>query len=340
MRRRFKFGIRLLGTLGDARELQRLGVVAEKSGFDSCWFAHDPFQRSSWVSAVAVASATKKISIGYNVKPYTIDPSEVAAFATGLDEVSNGRAILGLGSHTETMYDWLGLNKGNLVELTHEAIDLVRGLLKGNTMEFNGKWFHWNKECYLRFKPLRSNLPIYIPGIGKKMFELSGMIADGSLPMATPPESFDYPVKYIREGARKAGRDPSKIDCVGLIWIYVSKTGHVDKLALKRVIAYFLPYLEDKMISKVGITQLDVEPIKVKLLKGDYEGAAESVTDNMLDLAVYGTPRECIERISVMRKKGASSISIGGPLGKNPEEAIRLIGKEIIPEFGSEHKTI
>jgi 5,10-methylenetetrahydromethanopterin reductase len=333
-RRPLKFGIRLLGTLGDAKRLQRLGVVAEKSGFDACWFAHDPFQRNSWVSAVAVASATKKISIGYNVKPYTIDPSEVATFAAGLDETSQGRAILGLGSHTETMYDWLGLNRGNLVDLTHESIDLIRGLLRGNTMEFNGKYFHWNKECYLRFDPLRRNLPIYIPGIGKKMFELSGMIADGSLPMATPPESIDYPINHIREGARKAGRDFSKIDCVGLIWIYVSKSGHVNKMALKRVIAYFLPYLEDEMINRVGITQReDVEPIRRKLLRGDYGGAAESVTDKMLELAVYGAPKECIQRIEAMAKKGATSVSIGGPLGKDPEEAIKLIGREIIPEF-------
>lgn len=328
-----KFGVRLLGTLGDAAFLQRLGVIAEKSGFDGCWFAHDPFQRNSWVNAVAVAAATKKMMIGYNVKPYTIDPSEVATFAAGLDELSNGRAILGIGSHTESMYEWLGLNKTNLVDLTRESVELIRGLLRGETMKFNGKVFNWNKECYLRFKPLRKDLPIYIPGIGPKMFELSGMIADGSLPMATPPESFDYPLRYIRHGAKKVGRDVSDIDCVGLIWIYVSRTGQVDKMALKRVIAYFLPYLEEEMISRAGVSQKDVQPVRQELANRRYESAARKVTDKMLNLAVYGTPEECIKRIEAMVNKGATTVSIGGPLGKDPEEAIRLIGKEIIPHF-------
>ena len=76
-----KFGIRLLGTLGNVSHLQKLASMAEKSGFDACWFAHDPFQPNSWVSSVAVASVTKKISIGFNIKPYTIDPSEIATFA-------------------------------------------------------------------------------------------------------------------------------------------------------------------------------------------------------------------------------------------------------------------
>ena len=333
--RKLDFGIRLLGTLGDANIHQRLGVIAEKSGFDGCWFAHDPFQRSSWISAVAVACATRRIRIGYNVKPYTIDPSEVATFATGLDEISKGRAILGLGSHTETMYDWLGLNKKNLdlANLTRESIELIRGLLREETMKFDGSVFHWSEECYLRFKPLRKEIPIYIPGIGKKMFELSGMIADGSLPMATPPESIDYPIKYIMEGARKARRNPSEIDYVGLIWIYVDKSGRVDKKALKKVIAYFLPYLEDAMIKRVGITQQDVEPIRRALSKRNYELAVQCVSDDMLDLAVYGTPDQCIERIDSMRKKGATTVSIGGPLGQDPEEAIKLIGREIIPHF-------
>ena len=328
-----KFGIRLLGTLGDAAALQKLGVVAENSGFDGCWFAHDPFQRNSWVSAVAVATATKKISIGYNVKPYTIDPSEVATFAAGLDELSGGRAILGIGSHTESMYEWLGLDKTNLVDLTRESVGLIRGLLRGETMKFKGKVFNWNKECYLRFKPLRKDLPIYIPGIGPKMFELSGMVADGSLPMATPPESIDYPLKYIRQGAKKAGREVSDVECAGLIWIYVSKDGQVDKMALKRVIAYFLPYLEDEMISRAGVSQKDVRPVTQELANRRYESAARKVTDKMLGLAVYGTPEDCIKRIETMVRKGATTVSIGGPLGKDPVEAIRLIGKEIIPYF-------
>ncbi|AKA47831.1 hypothetical protein IX51_00620 [uncultured archaeon] len=330
-----KFGIRLLGTLGNVEMLQKLGSSAEKNGFDACWFAHDPFQPNSWVSSVAVASVTNKISIGFNIKPYTIDPSEIATFATQLDDFSRGRAVVALGSHTETMFnDWIGLHQ-NLLDLTRESVELVRGLLDGKIMEYNGKVFHWSNEAYMRFKPLRRKIPIYVPGIGKEMFELSGEIGDGSLPMATPPESFDYPMKYIKEGMKRAGRENDDFDYVGLIWIYHSPEGNVDKMSLKRIIAYFIPYLEEEMVSMVGVTRDEVRAIAEFLGKRDYEGAAKAVPDKMLDLAVYGTTEDCIKRIEVLLKKGATSISIGGPFGENPVESIERIGKEVISYFKS-----
>lgn len=328
-----KFGIRLLGTLGNVELLQRLGSTAEKNGFDACWFAHDPFQPNSWVSSVAVAAVTKRITIGFNIKPYTIDPSEIATFATQLDDFSHGRTVVALGSHTEEMFnDWIGLNQ-NLIDLTGESVELVRGLMEGKIMNYSGKVFHWSKEAYLRFKPLRKKIPIYIPGIGKEMFRLSGALGDGSLPMATPPESYDYPMKYINEGLEQAGKDKSSFDYVGLIWIYHSSDGNVDKMALKRIIAYFIPYLEDEMVSQIGVTKEDIRPIADLLAKRNYEAAAEAVPDKMLDLAVFGTADDCIRRIETLVKKGATSISVGGPFGRNPEESIEAIGKKIIPYF-------
>jgi len=331
------FGLRFLGDIAETGAgFQRLASLAEQSGFDSCWFAHDPFQRSSWTNSVSVALATTRIKVGYNVKPYTINPSEIATFAAGLDEISKGRAIIGIGSHTETMYEWLGLSGVSLADLTQEAVALVRGLLEGRKMQFSGKIFHWNKECYLRFSPLRKRVPIYIPGVGREMFELSGRIGDGSLPMATPPESFDYPMSYIKKGADGAGRKISDVDRVALVWMYVSEEGDVDKMALKRVISYFLPYLEMEMVGRLGITESEVQRVQKELVKGRYEAAAEMVDDKLLDLAIYGTPQECSRRFEELLKRGATSISIGGPLGSEPAEAIKLIGRRIIGGFGKQ----
>ncbi len=328
-----KFSVRLLGTLGNAEVLQKLAVTAEKNGFDACWFAHDPFQPNSWISTVAVASATRNMSIGLNVKPYTIDPSEIATLAAQLDDFSNGRVVLDLGSHTDTMFnEWLGLSQ-KLSDLTRESVGLVRGLLEGRVMEHAGRYFKWSKEAYLRFKPLRKNIPIYIPGLGKEMFELSGEIGDGSLPMATPPESFDYPMKHIKEGLKKAGRDVSDYDFVGLIWIYHSPDGEMDSMALRRLISYFLPYLEEEMVSMVGVTRDEVRQIDDLLKKRDYDGAADAVPEKALDLVVHGTTEECIRRIEVLISKGATNISIGAPFGRDPDKSIESIGREIISYF-------
>lgn len=329
----FKFGVRLLGNLGQTSLYQKICAEAEKSGFDACWFAHDPFLPNSWVRAAAVASATRSIKIGFNVKPFTIDPSEIATFAATLDEYSGGRVVMAIGSHTQSMYDWIGLGDKDVIELTRESVHLVRGLLTGGGTPYSGKFFRWDENAYLRFAPSRKRIPIYVPCFGKEYCTLSGMIGDGSLPMATPPDAFDIPVQYIREGIKLSGRREEEVDRVALIWMYYSPENDIDKAALKRTISYFLPYLDREMLLRIGIGEEDIAPITKKLALRDYEGAANAVTEDMLDLAVYGNADTCIEKIDMLRKKGATSVSIGGPLGRNPVEAIRSIGRDIIPHF-------
>jgi 5,10-methylenetetrahydromethanopterin reductase len=328
-----KFGVRLLGNLGTTSLYQKICAEAERSGFDACWFAHDPFLPSSWVRSVAVASATHSIKVGFNVKPFTVDPSEIATFAATLDEYSGGRVIMAIGSHTQTMYEWIGLGDRDVIELTRETVHLVRGLLAGDGMPYQGRLFKWDANAYLRFTPLRRRIPIYVPCFGGEYCRLSGIIGDGSLPMATPPDAFDIPVHYIDEGIKLSGRSKEEVDRVALIWMYYSPENDVDKQALKRTISYFVPYLDREMLLRIGIDKEDIMPIAEKLAQKDYEGAADAVTDEMLDLAVYGNADRCIEKIEMLRKKGATSVSIGGPLGKDPIEAVRLIGRDIIPHF-------
>lgn len=73
-----------------------------------------------------------------------------------------------------------------------------------------------------------------------------------------------------------------------------------------------------------------------RLNRGDKEGARKLVTDDMLRLAIVGTPDECVDTISGMVEAGVTHVSLGGPLGPDPREAIRLIGERIIPAFRNE----
>lgn len=328
------FGLRLLGGyLGDTSRLVKLGVLAEKVGFDFCWFAHDPFMRNSWVTATAISSLTNRIRIGLNFKPYTIDPSEVIALAATLDEYSRGRCVIALGTHSDRMFDWLGLGGKEIVSLVRECVWLIRRAFSGGSCEFNGTHFNWTSDCYLRFAPYRSVVPIYIAGFGEELLKLSGEIGDGSLPMLTPPESVDYVLKHIRSGIVEAKRRVEDVDIVGLVWLSISKEGQVADDVLKSVIAHFGPYLEEEALRYVGLSRQDFAPIKDRLAKASLEEAKKLVSDKMLRLAIVGKPDECLEKIYELKKKGITHVSIGGPLGPQPEEAIRLIGKEIIPYF-------
>jgi len=328
------FGLRLLGGyLGDTRRLVELGVLAEKVGFDFCWFAHDPFMRSSWVTATAIATLTTKIRLGLNFKPYTIDPSEIIMLAATLDEYSGGRCVIGLGTHSDLMFKWLGLGGRGIIPLIRENVHLIRQALSGAVCDFEGQEFKWDSNCYLRFKPLRNKIPIYISGFGKDLLKLSGEIGDGSLPMLTPPESVEYVLEHIRAGIKKSKRKIEDFDIVGLIWLSLSTDGQVAEDQLKSIIAHFGPYLDAEALKYIGLSVEDFEPIKARLAQRDVEGAKRLVDNRMLRLAVIGKPDECLEKFCELEKKGITHLSIRGPLGPDPEEAIRLIGEKIIPYF-------
>ncbi len=311
-----------------------LSVLAEQAGFDFVWFPHDTFMRNTWAMTSAVAEHTTKIKIGsVGTNPYTTNPAEIATYVATLDELSDGRAVLGLGLHGPAMVEWTGIDAGNYVVRTREAVEIVRALLRGEIVNYKGKEFEWTDQCYLRFEPIRAKIPIYVCAFGPDYLALSGAIGDGSLPMITPPESAAYMVQAITAGANDAGRDPTGIDIAGCGWLALSEKHGAATDVLRKMIAYFGPYLETPALETVGLAPSDFQPLKKLIDNGRYEKAASSVTEQMFRLAIAGTPNEVIAQIETVAAMGITQINLGGPLGPNPAEAIRLMGERVIPYF-------
>ncbi len=267
---------------------------------------------------------------------YTFDPCEIATYIATLDEISKGRAILGLGLHTTDMIGWVGIEAKNPITRTREAVHLIRKTLmtspKKRPPPFVGSEFQWSDQAYLRFEPRRTEIPIYIAAFGREYLELSGEIGDGSLPMITPPESSTYMVNAVHEGCKKAKRDPREVSIVGFAWISISKTDPTKaKDYLKPMISYFGPYLEEEALKTIGLSLEDFAPIRREIDRGRYDLAKDLVTDKMLQLGITGTVSECIERIAMIKKMGINQVSLGGPWGPDIPEAIRIVGQEIIP---------
>jgi len=328
------FGIRFLDHLAPAKTLVEWAVLAEKKGFDFCWFPHDIFCKNTWVMTTAVAMATNKIRIGsVGTNPYSIDPSEIATYIATLDELSKGRVVLGLGLHTEKMVQWLGIEVADMITRTREAIEVIRKLLKGEIVAYRGKEFQWTDQCYLRFKPYRGKIPLYGCGFGREYLAMTGEIGDGSLPMATPPESVKDMVAPIYEGIKKSGRKPEDVDIAGCAWFSVSESATAAEDSIRKIIAYFGSYLEEKSLNAIGLSLKDFTVIKQEVMAGRYADAEALVTDPMLSLAVVGTPQQVIPKIEQLVASGITQIVIGGPLGPDPKKTIELLGDQVLPYF-------
>ena len=330
-----RFGIRMLQHLGSPREIVELGVMADKAGFDHAWFPSAKFMFHAWPMMVTLAENTERIIVGPNgIEPYAVSPGETATFMATQDKLCNGRTALGFGMHTDQMIEWMGIKVEDRATRVREAVDLMRRIWRGEVAEFDGQEFHWSDQCYLRFEPLRDRIPIYVSGYEGESLALSGEIGDGSLPMITPPESARFMVERITRGAERVGRDIGEVDICGCGWFSISEDGqgtHVD--SLKDIVAYFGYYLEEEALNTAGLGRKDFAEI-FHLIEGrDYAGARDRVTPDMLRLAVTGTPKDAIAKIEALAEAGITQVSVGGPLGPDPRETIRLFGEQVIPYF-------
>jgi 5,10-methylenetetrahydromethanopterin reductase len=320
-----RFGVRLVQHVGPARRLVELAALADEVGFDAVWFPHDPFTKHAWTMAAAVAENTSRVEIGpVQTTPYLNEPNEAATFLATLDELSGGRAVLGYGLHTDEMVGWLGFDASDRVERIRDSVETVRRLLRGETVR---------DQWYLRFEPVRPDPPIYVTPYGRDLLELSGEIGDGSLPLVMPPEAAPGVVEAIHAGARRAGRDPAEVDIAACVWLSLAEEGEAAAATLRPIVAYFAPYFLDEQMAPVGLTREDFAPVKRAIDEARYEDAAAAVTDEMLRLAIVGTPADAIEAIEGLAAAGVTQVSLGGPLGPDPAAAIRLVADRVIPRF-------
>ncbi len=327
-----RIGVRLVQYLGTPTDIVDLAVHAENCGLDEVWIPHDPFMTSAWAVTSAIAARTDRITIGsIGTNPYTTDPSEIAAYLATLDLLSNGRAALGLGLHTCEMVRWLGYDTADLPERVHTSVATVKALLRGDAVTGASGPNEWGDECRLRFEVLRTDPPIYVAGFGPELLRLGGTIGDGVMPMATPPESVGELVRDIHDGAAAAGRETGEVEIVACAWLSIGSNGGTAAARLRRMVATFGPYLEARALATLGLAPDDFRVIRELVDAGRLDAAAAAVTPAMLRLALVGTVDEAAERILALREIGVTNISLGGALGDDPREAIRLVGEVIAP---------
>jgi 5,10-methylenetetrahydromethanopterin reductase len=318
----------------------RLARLAESVGFSQFWVSNDLFFRSAPIILTAVALATQEIEIGTCIlNPFTINPAEIAMLAATLDEVSNGRFNLGLAPGAADFLGWVGISHDKPRTAVVESVVVINRLLYGDQAAYEGKFLRWTEEAYLRFQAVR-RVPIYNGAMSPQMLSEIGRIADGGLPLLFPPEHYSTIIPYIRDGAVEAGRDLSDIDIAACIWCSISQTQAAAEDALKEKIAYYGHALSPLILGQLGLTQNDFAPIEQAVMReNDMEKAKSLVTPQMTQIGIAGTSHDLIARLEKLVELGVRHISFGPPLGPDLDEAVRVIGQDVIPYFRDSEAT-
>jgi 5,10-methylenetetrahydromethanopterin reductase len=199
-----EYGLLLLGE-HDPESVVRLGQLAEQAGFRDLWFADEKFFRDPFVSLTHLAHHTSRIRLGTCVTdPFTRHPALLAMAMGTLDEVSGGRAVLGLGAGFSGL-EAMGVERKRAVRSMRQAIDVIRRLWAGESVTLQDDAFHLS-NLSLNF-PARSDIPILLASAGPLMLRLAGETADevmfgdlGTAEVLTPA------LAEVRRGAERSGR--------------------------------------------------------------------------------------------------------------------------------------
>jgi 5,10-methylenetetrahydromethanopterin reductase len=156
-----RIAIRLDGAL-PPQECVRLAQAAEANHFSALWFAENPFARSVLPAAAACAALTRRLRIGVGVvNPFSRHPSLIAMEWGALDELAEGRAVLGIGAGIVAAVRRMGFGWERPLSAVRDAIHIVRGLLSGEEISYRGRVFSVDR-VRLDYRPPRADLPIFM----------------------------------------------------------------------------------------------------------------------------------------------------------------------------------
>ncbi len=305
-------------------------LLAEEAGFDQVWTGNDIFGEPGLVTLAAIALRTSRIRFGSGVMdPVSLNPAQIAMFASGLQEISGDRFLLGIGAGSDVFFRWAGLEPKKPVVRTREAVLAIRELVNGRTPAgVEGTGDHWTPNAKLK---TARPVPIYIGAMGPKMLDLTGKIADGALPLCLPPRHVYGVVEQLKAGAAKTGRTIADLDVAACVWASISDDRSEARTLLARFIAQYSGSLSTDALAANGLDPEEFAHTQKLMLEGREDEAVASVTDSMLQLGIVGGVEDVIEQCAQLIDAGVRHISFGPPMGPDPTAAMKQIGTQVLP---------
>jgi 5,10-methylenetetrahydromethanopterin reductase len=224
-----------------------LARAADEGGADSIWVSEDPEGWDAFAVLGAIAVKTERARLGPGVtNPYLRHPNLIAASVSTLDQLSGGRAFLGLGrGQTEWYQRALGIDIGKPLAVLEETLDLLNAWWFGNhraTASGHFKVNDWERTVAPRGRP-----PVYLAAAGPKALELAGRRADGVIFNELASVTFlRDAVSRVKQAAEGAGRDAEALSFFARTAIFFTNDPGPELERRKQVVAmiHALPGME------------------------------------------------------------------------------------------------
>jgi len=252
-----------------ARVVTQAAQVAERLGYESVWiFDEGLAMRDVYVALTAIALGTQTIGLGTGVtNPYTRHPAVTANAIATLDEVSDGRAFVGIGAGGGMTLDPLAVARTAPVSSVREMMTALRLLFEGEVVDYHGSTMSLRGA---RLPAARSSLDIWFAGRGPQMLAMAAGIADGvhlgNLHKATIGDS----VALIRSAGRSDVRVSLTIPIV---------TTDADFETARSQLTFRLPDSPQPVRDRLAMSQADVIELREALANAGPRGAAHLIRE-------------------------------------------------------------
>lgn len=329
-----EFGVGFGGTLAP-RDYAPLAARLEEYGFDVATVFGDLMMQPPAMVLASMAEATRRIRLGVGCyTPWTLHPVEIAGQLAYLDQLSAGRAFMGIVRGA--WLDQLHLDTAKSLSAVTDTVAIVRALLAGAGEGHQGTVYSLAAGTTPLYPVLRDSIPLMVGTWSPRLSEFAGKHADqiqvgGCANAAMAPIVRDF----AAVGETAAGRPPGSVGIVLTAVTVVDEDGDAARARARTEVA--LPF---QVIAGLDRT-VDVDPallekMETLLREHQYAEAGRLIPDDLLDKFTFcGTPEEVAAHAAAVYDAGSQRIEFDSPFGLTPQSGVDLLGSRVLPMLRS-----
>src|SRR6201982_2439204 len=262
-----------------------------------------------------LAGQTSKIRLGSGIFQMPARSAAMTAMtAATIDQLSDGRMILGIGSSGPQVAEgWHGERFARQLQRTREYVAVVRMALARERVEFHGETLELplpdgpGKALKLMITPVQERIPIYLAAIGPKNTQLAGEIADGWLPIFFSPEHVSDVRALLEEGAARSGRSLEDFDMAPTVNTFISDDWPAARDRMRHILALYVGGMGSRkqnfynqLVQRYGFKDA-ARTVQDLYLGGKKDEAAAALPDELIDMGTLTGPRDHVrERIAAV----------------------------------------
>ena len=310
--------------------------LAEQKDIDFAWITNHYNNRHCYPTLAAIAQATDSLKMGPGImNTFTDTPAAIASFMCTLNEISDGRAVLGIGPGDLSTLPKLAIDPVKPVARLKEGVQQIKALCAGEEVTKTGdmEFFDYDgaKLTGVTLPAKKKQIPTYIGAQGPKMLALAGEIGEGALINASNPKDFEIAIPLIKDACDAVDEKKfKKFDVGAYTAMSIDQSEKKARNAAKIVAAFIAAGSPPPILQRHGLDMDNVGKIKDALARFDFGAVGGLVGDAEIDaFTIAGTPDMVQQKCEDLTASGVTQIIFGSPLGPDMTNSIRLLGKLI-----------